>query len=280
MRYGYLVAMGLILMAIGGILLGVSGVKVKTMTQSYYIYIPRYETEPPGSYFMNTTDMVSEYTGKVVLSNKPSTASLDLPPSLRPGCNDGSRIFEMKAEGSIKADKPGHLVVTVTARLKDNRSITIAVYNVNIEPLPKQAPATGMITMPLIANHTETIGYISGQPGGEEAWIVIPLLKREIPVETKGLIVSFTSNLTGELQVKLDGGDLCENMYRVNSPFLVPAGYEVQRITTPTAVQADTSMLRTGMALVVFGNIIAIIGIYGEISRKRGEDSRESLESS
>lgn len=48
MRYGYLVAMGLILMAIGGILLGVSGVKVKTMTQSYYIYIPRYGTDPPG----------------------------------------------------------------------------------------------------------------------------------------------------------------------------------------------------------------------------------------
>lgn len=176
----------------------------------------------------------------MVLSSKPSSASLYLPPSLRSGYSEGSRIFEMEAEGSIKASRPGHLVVTVAARLKDNQSITIAVYNVNIEPLPKQAPATGMVIMPLIANHTETIGYISGQPGGEEAKIVIPLLKGEIPVETKGLIVSFTSNPTGELQVKLDGGDLCENMYRVNSPFLVPAGYEVQQITTPTAVRADT----------------------------------------
>ena len=51
MGYGYLIALGLILMAIGGILLGVSGVKVKTITQNYYIHIPRYETEPPGLLF-------------------------------------------------------------------------------------------------------------------------------------------------------------------------------------------------------------------------------------
>lgn len=178
----------------------------------------------------------------------------------------------MEAEGSIEAIKPGYLVVTVTAILKDNRSVTIAVYNMNVEPLPRETTAMGMVVVPLIANHTETIGYISGQPGGERAKIVIPLLKGEIPVETKGLIVRFDSNLTGELQVKLDGGDLCENMYRVNSPFLVPAGYEVQRITMPTAVRVDMSMLRTGMTLVVFGNMIAMLGnIRGTLRETRGK---------
>ena len=75
----------------------------------------------------------------------------------------------MEAEGSIDASKPGYHVITVTARLNDNRSVTVVVYNVNVEPLPKRAPAMGMVIVPLIENHTETIGYISGQPGEEEA---------------------------------------------------------------------------------------------------------------
>ncbi|MEB3799208.1 MAG: hypothetical protein LRS45_02620 [Desulfurococcales archaeon] len=81
---------------------------------------------------MNTTNMITGYIGKVVLNNKPSYASLYLPPSLRPSCSIGTRIFEVEAEGSIDAGKPGYLVITVTARLNDNRSVTIVVYNVDI----------------------------------------------------------------------------------------------------------------------------------------------------
>ena len=126
---------------------------------------------------MNTTNMITEYTGKVVLNNKPSYVSLSLPPSPRPSCSGGTRIFEMEAEGSIEANKPGYLVITVTARLNDNRIVTIAVYNVNVEPPPRETAAMGMVVVSLIANHTETIGYISGQPGRERTKIVIPLLK-------------------------------------------------------------------------------------------------------
>ena len=39
MRYGYLIALGLTLMAIGGILLGVSGVKINTIIKNYYSHI-------------------------------------------------------------------------------------------------------------------------------------------------------------------------------------------------------------------------------------------------
>ncbi|MEB3799209.1 MAG: hypothetical protein LRS45_02625 [Desulfurococcales archaeon] len=55
----------------------------------------------------------------------------------------------------------------------------------------------GMVIVPLIANHTETIGYISGQPGEEEARIVISLLKGVIPAETKGLSSASTVTLLG-----------------------------------------------------------------------------------
>ena len=70
----------------------------------------------------------------------------------------------MEAEGSIEASKPGYLVITVTARLNDSRIVTIAVYNVNVEPLPRETAAMGMVVAQLIVNHTKTLGYISGQP--------------------------------------------------------------------------------------------------------------------
>ncbi|MEB2837343.1 MAG: hypothetical protein GSR80_001385 [Desulfurococcales archaeon] len=274
MRYDYIVAVGVALMVVGGVIVAVGEAKVDVASRASYIYIPRYEVERPGTYWMNTTNDVSTYIGWASLRG--GTASLFLPSSFPSNC-EGAKVFELKARGSIAAGKPGYLVVRVTATLADNETARVVEYRVNITPPPRQAAPTGTVIVPLVANGSETIGYIASRPGAREAEIVIPLMRGEVPPTTRIVTVEFNSSLPGKLQVELTTGYACEGYHRVGSPFLVPAGYEVQQITTPSKISINTATLRAGTALIALGNAVAILGVYGKLSH-RGEGERRGPE--
>ena len=267
MRYGIVVAIGVALMVVGGAIVAVGDVRVDTASRASYVYIPRYVVERPGTYWMNTTNEVSTYIGWASL--KGGTASLYLPSSFPSNC-EGSKVFELRARGSLAAGGPGYLVIRVAVTLANNETVGVLEYRVNVTPPPQQAAPEGTVITPLIANGSEAIGYIASGPGGGRAEVVIPLIRGEVPPNTKVVAVSFNGNLEGRLRVELAGGYACEGYHHVDSPFLVPAGYEVQQITTPSNVSINTAALRAGAALIALGNAVAILGIYGELTRREG----------
>ncbi len=277
-RCDYIVAVGVVLLVVGGVIVGVGDVRVKIVAQDNYIFIPRYGMRPPGSYIMNTSRVVAGYNGRLDLSGGLSEASLLLPAPSLSNCSEAARVFELVGEGRVDAGKPGYIVVEVTAVLGDNQNITVVKYRVNVNPISEQvASSSGMVTLPLTADHAGVIGYVSGYPGDKVVKVVILPVRGEIPPNARVLTSRFGGNLSGELQVRLTASDVCEKFYHVDSPFLAPAGFDVQQITTPSAILIDTTMLRVGVALMVFGNAVALLGIYGRISRSCGEDKRENL---
>ena len=252
-----LFGLGLILVVAGGLLVATWDPEPRIITSPELLRIPQLELRGPGVVELESSRILGSSTTWGDPSSGPVVAVLDLPapPS---DCDRVERLVDYNVGGVVEAGE-APMSIRLEAVLPNDTRITLEEYTAYI---------------PRLGGEYTTATPLGGDGGHGSVTLTDGGLRLDyygsvkVPLDAVAARLILEIPLQGNVTVHLQAKDTCFRVYNVDTPFLAPAGYSDVWIKNPVGASIDTKQLNAGLALIAFGNALALAGLYLSIGRR------------